>query len=106
MLKFPEPLKGSTDAETEDALLFVKIDGNAVQHGRAHPRIWIICINQTERHVDDRHLDTKLYAQTRPVVCKSRECAVAKTSDRIGLGFAAQKDALESDGQIGKRINR
>ena len=56
-------LKSSTDAESEDALLFIKEDARQFCDC-AITRIRIICVNQAKRHIDDRHLETELKSDT------------------------------------------
>jgi len=50
-------LKSSTDAESEDTSFFTEKEGYSAQCSIS-PRVRIIRVNQTERHVDDRHLKT------------------------------------------------
>src|ERR1044071_7758426 len=98
-------LKSSTDTETENALTLVK--GDARQFIReSDPRIRIIGINQTKRHVDNGHLETQLQTDAGAEIADAVEDALAETNRRIVLRLAAQKDFVKALRQTTQRINR
>ena len=61
-LTFKE-LKSSPNAEPENTLLFAKKYAGQFLY-KAASRVRIIRINQAKRYVDDRDLETELYAET------------------------------------------
>ena len=96
-LTFKE-LKSSSDAESENALLFAEKDtGQFFLH--ALPRVRIIRINQTKRHVDDGHLETKLDAEAGTDIAEFRKDALANSHDCVRLRLAAKENLLKTSRQ-------
>ena len=96
-------LKSSTDTETENALTLV--EGDARQFVReSDPRVRIIGINQSKRHVDNGHLETQLKADAGAYIADAVEDALAETNRRVLLHLAAQEDLLEAERQTRQRV--
>ena len=65
-------LKSAAYAEPEDALLFGKDEWKTINE-LVFPRVGIISINKTKRHVKNRYLETDFAAHAAPYIGKLRE---------------------------------
>ena len=88
-------LKSAAYAESKDALFLVKEEWKTI-NDLVFPRVGIISINKTKRHVENRYLKANFGAHTAADVRELREQTLVKADHRICLRFAAQKYWKES----------
>ncbi len=98
-------LKSTSDTKAENTFLFSEKYARQFLD-ESLPCIWIIRVDQTKRHIHDRHLDSQLAAETRTIIAQAGEEAFREADNRIGLRFAAQENLLEAKWQSGQWVNR
>src|SRR5258708_29420357 len=91
-------LKGAAYAESKDALFLAKEEWKTINN-LVFPRVGIISINKTKRHVENRYLEADLGAHTSPDVGELREQTFIKADYGICLRIATQKYREEAKGQ-------
>src|SRR5207245_2768154 len=82
-------LKSAADAEPKHALFLVKEKWKTI-NDLVLPRVGIISINKTKRHVENRYLEADLSAHTGPDVGELREQTLTQADHGICLRFAPQ----------------